>query len=272
MRDIHAAALVDSHIHFADMVNETDVDLLIGECGQAGIGAHFNMGTCVDDWRVVLDAADKHTNVHPFIGLHPWYADRWPGCSEQLSSIWSRGDIGMGEIGLDRLRGPDIETQVACFRWQLESGLRLNRPISVHCVRMWGQMLEILAEYAPLNRRVAIHAYGGSADTARQLEKMGAMLSFCATVLQSDRPRLHKAVRCVSADHILLETDAPALLPRCDTVLKVLLFADGREYNHPVNLVAIAERVAELRGVTSDELTEQVNRNSVAFYSGVDIN
>lgn len=258
---------VDSHVHFADMVNELDMDVFFKNWSWL-ITHHFNMGTCADDWPVVLRMADRYEHVHPFVGLHPWYADRLPTCLDQLKSIWDDGYVGVGEIGLDRMRGPEIVTQVSCFRWQLEAGLRMKRPVSVHCVRAWGLMVDILTEYAPLNRRVVIHAFGGSADTARRLEKLGAMVSFSGTIMNDDRIRLHSASERVSADHIMLETDAPAQLPQSERPLLILHSADGRIYNHPANLSEIARRVTELRHDPPDWFEERVYQNSMYFYTG----
>ncbi len=266
--DNWSQGLTDTHVHLADIINEVDLDIVIENCCSVGIRCQYNMGTCSEDWPVVMEIAARYSTTRPFIGLHPWYADRLAESQDKLSGIWRDGYIGVGEIGLDRLRGPDMETQIACFRWQLEAGLRLNRPVSVHCVRMWGKMVEILSEYAPLNRRVAIHAYGGSADSAHQLVEMGAMLSLCGTVMSADRIRLRKAVSSIPMDHLLLETDAPALMPQPELVSHHLEFADGRLYNHPANLIDIAKCVATLRGNTLAELTACTAQNSYEYYTG----
>ncbi len=266
--DNWSQGFIDTHVHLADIVHEVDLAPVIEACCAAGISCQYNMGTCADDWSTVMDIASQYPNTRPFIGLHPWYADRLGDSMDQLSEFWESGHIGVGEIGLDKLRGPDIETQVACFRWQLEAGLRLNRPVSVHCVRMWGKMVEILSEYAPLNRRVAIHAYGGSADTARQLVEMGVMVSICGTVFCEDRLRLRNAVCSIPDNYILLETDAPALMPQPGLVSHHLDFLDGRSYNHPANLVDIAQCVAGLRDTNVGDLTVLTAHNSYEFFTG----
>ncbi|MHB1459906.1 MAG: TatD family hydrolase [Armatimonadota bacterium] len=266
--DNWSQGLVDTHVHLVDIVHEVELAAVVEQCHAVGIVCQFSMGTCADDWPAVMDIAAQYERTRPFIGLHPWYADRLENSTERLSAFWNDSYIGVGEIGLDKLRGPDIETQIACFRWQLEAGLRLNRPVSVHCVRMWGKMVEILSGYAPLHRHVAIHAYGGSADTAHQLVEMGVMVSVCGTVFGDDRLRLRKAVSSVPDKYILLETDAPALMPQQVAVSYHLEFSDGKLYNHPANLLDIAERVAMLRDTTLGELTALTARNSFEFYTG----
>lgn len=266
--DNWSQGFIDTHVHLADIVHEVDLTPVIDACYAAGISCQYDMGTCADDWSTVMDIASRYPISRPFIGLHPWYADRLGDSMDQLSAFWDSGYIGVGEIGLDKLRGPDIETQIACFRWQLEAGLRLNRPVSVHCVRMWGKMVEILSDYAPFHRRVAIHAYGGSADTAHQLVEMGVMVSICGTVFSDDRLRLRKAVSSIPAKHLLLETDAPALMPRSELNFQTLEFSDGNLHNHPANLPVIAEYVAWLRDTTLAELTVMTARNSYEFYTG----
>ncbi len=260
--------LVDAHVHLADFVGETDVDELINQCTECGIILQLCMGTSDEDWPAVLELSHKYAHIVAFVGVHPWFAEKYRRLSSSLKSILTGSMYGVGEIGLDKLRGPDIATQSYCFRQQLELGLSLGKPVSIHCVHAWGEMLEILGEYAPYNQRIAIHAYGGSSETLKLLERMEVMVSFCGTVMQTERKRLTRACSAASDGTILIETDAPALLPRSDQSARSVCFRDGNEYNHPANLCNIYQYVSELRGTNIVEFSQLVISNINRYLYG----
>ena len=263
-----ATDLADAHVHLADFVGETDVDELVSECIKCGIGQQLCMGTREEDWSEVQELSHKYAHIVSFIGVHPWFADKYYSSCSRLKDILTGSTYGVGEIGLDKLRGPDIAVQSYCFRQQLELGLCLQKPVSIHCVHAWGEMLDILGDYAPYKHRIAIHAYGGSSETLRLLERMEVMASFCGTVMQSERKRLMRACLSAADNTILIETDAPALLPRSDKNARSVSFRDGNEYNHPANLGNIYQYVSELRGIDYMDFTKLIRHNINQYLYG----
>jgi TatD DNase family protein len=136
----------------------------------------------------------------------------------------------------------------------------------VHCLKAWGWLLEILRDVGPLPGGLLIHAYGGSGEVVQTLAQMGAYFSFGGAVLDPSRQRAREALRQVPLDRLLLETDAPALLPPAGFRPYVLRTAEGEQYNEPANLPAICEGIAALLGLPTDQLIDLTTENAFRLY------
>ena len=146
--------------------------------------------------------------------------------------------IAIGECGLDFSRGksPELRArQVAAFRGHAELARETGLPLSIHCVKAHGVLLELLREQ-PLPPS-AMHAYSGSAELAGQLAKLGHYISFAANVCIPNARRVLAAARAVPEARLLIETDSPDQTP------------PGRRPapNEPAFIVDVAARLAELR-------------------------
>jgi TatD DNase family protein len=212
-------------------------------------------GTAEDDWQDVLDLATAHTDILPFFGLHPWFVkDRSPDWLTNLRSFLDAVPSAIGEIGLDRhIQDRDEAAQEEVFRAQLALAVDRELPVTIHCLKAWGWLLDVLADIPSLPPML-IHAYGGSAEVVQPLTTMGAYFSFGGSVLGQNHLRARAALQAVPLDRLLIETDAPALLPPEPYRPHALETADGERYNEPANLPAIAEGVAELLRVSSGSL------------------
>ena len=196
-------------------------------------------GTCEADWEAVLAHAASHAQVIPMLGLHPWFvAKASTAWASRLETLLRFHRAGVGECGLDFARkDADQATQEAAFRAQLHLAHTLHRPVAMHAVRAWGPLLDLLREEGVPTAGALVHAYGGSAETARALQAMGVFLSFSGELLKEDRPKLQEALRAVASSHLLLETDGTADLAQ---------------------VLAVA---ADLRGVSVQHLTAQTWEN-----------
>jgi TatD DNase family protein len=144
----------------------------------------------------------------------------------------------IGECGLDFLRGPAIdqrEHQLAVFRAQLELARATGLPLTIHCVRAHGPMLELLRE-RPTPPSV-MHAFSGSADVARACVAAGHYVSFAGNLLLANARKVVEAALAVPDDRLLIETDSPDQTPP----------ARRPADNEPAFIVDIAQRLAELR-------------------------
>lgn len=151
----------------------------------------------------------------------------------------------IGECGLDfaRARTPESRAhQLAVFRAQLELARTTGLPLSIHCVKAQGPLLELLRE-RPTPASV-MHAFSGSAQTARALVEAGHYISFAANVCVPNARNVIEAARVVPDDRLLLETDSPDQTPPSHRP------AD----NEPAFIIEVARRLAELRGVDVAEI------------------
>lgn len=255
--------LLDAHNHLQEEVLVPYVAGILERARAAGVGEMWCNGTAEDDWQAVLDLATAHREIVPFFGLHPWFVkDRSPDWLARLEHFLDAVPSGVGEVGLDRyLEDRDEPAQEAVFRAQLALASERGLPVSVHCLRAWGWLLEVLATLDPLPR-LLIHAYSGSAEVVQALTAMGAYFSFGGNVLGPNHLRARAALLAVPLDRLLIETDAPALLPPAGLRPHVLQTGAGESYNEPANLPCIAEGIAELRGLSLDQLTDITNENA----------
>lgn len=262
---------VDSHIHLTDFGRGVDIGVLLSQSAEAGVRFMLCNGTSETDWESVLSLAKRYPQVIPCFGLHPWFVEarslRW---LEVLGAMLEANpEAGLGEAGLDKCVDEyDEKAQEEVLRAQLGLARRYKRPVMLHCVRTWGKMLEILRS-EPLPEGMLLHAYGGSSDLIKPLSDMGAYFSFSATVLRDHHKRSRETVKLVPSDRLLIETDAPNMLPPEGFRPFTAVSPDGHEMNHPANLPVIANGIAELRRVDVDTLAEQVWNNTQRFLSSL---
>lgn len=263
--------LVDSHLHLQDLGAGVDVSKVISEAAAAGVTALVCNGTAEDDWLTVLEYAQNYQMVVPCLGLHPWFAaersENWLSTLDELVKI---NICGVGETGLDRLiENIDISAQEECFRLQLELARKYNRPVMLHCIRAWGRLVDVLRSEAAIPSGMLFHAYGGSADLVKEFADMGAYFSFSGKTLSQSFEKARKAVAAVPMDRLLIETDAPAMLPPERFRGASVLSEEGKELNHPANLPAILDGIAELLGQSPDKLQRTLWENARRFFGPI---
>jgi len=256
--------LVDAHLHLQDPDLAPHLDGVLARAAAAGVEVLVTNGTSEEDWPAVLDLARRLPAVAPFFGLHPWYSGgrsaRW---LESLERHLATVPSGVGEIGLDRWKkGLDERAQEEVFRAQLGLARRLRRPASVHCVQAWGWLLDVLASEPPLQAGFLVHAFGGSVELIPRLADLGAMFSFAGDTLEERKAGKREAARAVPIDRILVETDAPDMLPPPPHRLSSIRNVRGKERNEPANLPEVLRGLAALRGEPVERLAEATAANA----------
>lgn len=176
----------------------------------------------------------KAHRCHFALGIHPWF-DADPALLDRIAAY---EPDGLGEIGLDRLRGHDRQAELA--RLQLE---RADRPVVLHCVRAHDALLQLLRQTGVTSGMV--HAWTGSLQQAQRYVDHGLHLSFGPALLRS--PKIQQAARWCPAERLLIETDGEhnAGLQRLDEVVACL---------------------ASLRDIAPATLVEQTAANARALF------
>ena len=262
------ALIVDSHLHLQDFGADIELSQVIQHARNAGVAYLVNNGTSETDWYAVLECARAHSEIVPCLGLHPWFvknrSKNWLG---KLENLVASNACCVGEIGLDKcVENYDACEQEEVFLAQLDLARRYNRPAMVHCVRLWGKLVDILRNESDLPHGFLLHAYGGSADLVRPLAEMGAYFSFSGTVLKESYKRAREALLAVPIDRLLVESDAPNMIPPPEFRAVTLVSEDGAELNSPGNLHAIVEGIADLLGKPAQELREILWQNATSFF------
>lgn len=261
------APLFDAHNHLAHPALQAQWAEI--ETALAGIGLQTAVvnGSSPADWPQVLELAARSPRVLPAIGLHPWFVNSAPpDWQQQFLRALDAGAQAIGEVGLDRwIEGFDLPAQLAAFRWQVAQASARNLPLSIHCLKAMGLLLQTLPQLQLPARGFHLHAYNGAAADVPQLAQLGAYFSFNCGQLKPNARNVRAAIRAVPPERLLIETDAPDMLPPPE-LREFELPGDNPALNHPANLRRGYLAIAELRGIEPDRLADQVARNFERFF------
>lgn len=252
-------ALFDAHCHLQNLGAAQAAEAL-DQARRRGVTQAVCCGTSEEDWPAVLDLATRHREVLPMLGVHPWrLKEATPGWPARLEERLRVERAGLGECGLDfAQREADREVQATALRLHLRLAKALHRPIALHCVRAWGPLLTILREEGLPDAGAMVHAFGGSAEVARELQSLGLFLSFApgADLPEGSRPRA--ALLAVRDDRLLLESDAP-MRPGS-------LHGD---LAGPARIADWAEAVATARGCSVSECARMSRENGLMCFQEI---
>lgn len=262
--------LHDAHNHLQDPRLAPHRDRILADLQASEVQSCVVNGTSESDWDAVANLAASHPDlIIPSFGLHPWKcADRSPDWLGSLTTFLdTHPRAGLGECGLDRWIQPhDLDDQREVFLAQLDLAARRNLPLTIHCLQAWGPLLDCLRDHPRPDRGILLHSYGGSADMVPAFADLGAYFSFSGHFLHPRRHKARKAFRRVPTDRLLVETDAPDMLPPEDHLHHPLQGTDGTPLNHPANLPSIITGLAEVLDQPVHNLTGHLNANFERFF------
>ncbi len=263
--------LYDAHNHLQDDRFAGRQAELLAACAEAGVVRMVVNGACESDWPQVLALARQHPVVLPSFGCHPWYvSERTPDWLRQLETLLDRIPSAVGEIGLDRWK-PDLpyEHQEEVFLAQLRLAAGRNLPASIHCLQTWGRLHELLRDHPRPVRGLVLHSFGGPVEMVPALARLGAYFSFPGYFLQARKLRQRETFKQVPPDRLLLETDAPDQLLPEPRNRHPLADAQGQPLNHPANILAVYEGLAEFLGEQVASLAARVEENFQRVFGGL---
>lgn len=250
----------DSHNHLQDP-RLGDPGPLIAAMKLAGITRCVVNATREADWQAVGNLADAEPGfVSPAFGIHPWQAHTAnTGWQDRLASLLENyPQASIGECGLDQwISEPPMAIQRPVFIDHLRLASELDRPLTIHCLKAWGALFDAFSE-APPPARFLMHSFGGSIETARRLIPLGAYFSFSGHFLHPRKSAVIDVFRQLPPDRILLETDAPDMLPPPEIITHPL----PANQNHPANLPAIGQALAAALGMAPETLAETTRLNA----------
>lgn len=286
-------SLFDAHNHLQDPWLAPHRARVLADLAALPIRACVVNGTSEQDWPDVttlcslpaLGSGLSPLGFLPSYGLHPWnVGDASPRWRESLlQTLDANPHAFIGEIGLDRwildrarpddprlagLRRAPLDEQRDAFTWQLRLAAERDLPATIHCLDAWGALAEVLRS-TPLPRRgFLLHAYGGSAELARDFVALGAYFSFNGYFLGDRQSAKRDVFRTLPLDRLLVETDAPAMpLPASHRTHELPGLADGNPINHPANLPAVYAGLARLRDIPLEALTAQIAQNFTRLFA-----
>jgi TatD DNase family protein len=262
--------LYDAHNHLQDERFGSRSEALLAAAQKEGVVKMVVNGSSEEDWPKVLNLA-RPAEVIPSFGYHPWYVkERSRDWQKELLKFLDEVPSAVGEIGLDRwIEGYDTPQQEEVFIWQLRLAATRNLPVSIHCLKAWGRLLEILRSEPRPKCGLVLHSFGGPKEMIPALTDLGAYFSFPGFFAHEREVKQREAFRAVPPERLLIETDAPdQLLPE---QLSNYSFTDsnGKALNHPANLGAVYRFVAGFLGKPFEKLAREVEQNFLRVFGDV---
>lgn len=233
---------IDAHNHLQDVLLTHDLDKALTAVRSLPVRWMVVNGTTETDWAIVHRLAKDLPFVIPSYGLHPWYLrQRSQSWAKKLYDYLVESPAAVGETGLDRwIKDYDFESQQAILRKHLAFAAELDRPLTVHCLRAWEELLDLLGTSPRLARGFLLHSYGGPVELVDFFVELGAYFSFSGYFLNENK-KAKLALFCdIPADRLLVETDAPAMpLPPDRIEFPLPQTEEGLYPNHPANIRAV---------------------------------
>lgn len=249
----------DTHAHLYDEAFISEEDQAVERAVRAGVTRMILPDIDSQTREAMFSLADRHEGrIFPCLGLHPTSigAD-WEKELAALEGWLSRKIYAIGEIGMDCYWSKEfIKEQQEALRIQLELADSLDLPVIIHSRESTELIINVLKEYRHLNLRGVFHAYSGSIETYRQIERLGDWYIGIGGVLTYKKASIAGTVRDIPLDRILLETDCPYLTP--------VPFRGKR--NESSYIPHIAARLSEILGKDIEEIAETTTANAEKLF------
>ena len=255
--------LIDSHCHldFPDFAAE--LDAVVARARAAGIGRMVSISTRVKKHAQVLEIAEKFPDVFCSVGTHPHNAHEELDIDTAALVAMARHPriVAIGEAGLDyHYDNSPREAQETGFRRHIAAARETGLPLVIHAREADADMARILEEESGKGAFPAVlHCFTGGRDLAMRAVALGHYVSFTGILTFKNSQALRDIAAALPADRILVETDAPYLAP--------LPFRGKR--NEPAYVANTAAVLAEMRGVSADEIARQTTENFFRLFSKV---
>ena len=252
--------LIDTHSHLYDEAYAGEEDLAVIRSIEAGVDKIIIPDIDSQTREAMFALTDRHPgNLFPCLGVHPTSVNAgWKKEIELLEGYSDRKIYAIGEVGIDCYWSKEfIEAQKEVFRLMLSMAHELNLPVIIHSRDAGDIILSILKEHRHLDLRGVLHAFSGSIETYREIQKLGDWYVGIGGVLTFKKASIAETVKNIPLEKILLETDAPYLTP-----------APHRgKRNESSYIPFIAARLAELQGISIEQVAEQTTANAEKLFA-----
>ncbi len=250
--------IFDSHAHYDSSKFNEDREELLGSMQEKGIGTIVNCGASLKSVTEVVELAEKYSFIYAAVGLHP---DEVGDLNEERFAFL-KGQckkekvVAVGEIGLDYYWDHEShEIQREWFIRQLNLARELDLPVIIHSRDAAEDTLKIMKEHGRGLRGV-IHCFSYSKELAGEYVKMGFHIGIGGVVTFKNGKKLKEIAVEIPLNRILLETDCPYLAPEP--------FRGKR--NSSLYIPYIAEEIANLKGITYEEVVAQTEENGMRLF------
>lgn len=252
--------IFDSHAHYDDEKFAPDRDELLLSLLDNNITKVVNVGASVRGCHDSLALAEKYDFVYAALGIHPEevleYDEKDLSWIEE--HISDEKVVSVGEIGLDYNfcdEPENIALQKELFIRQLELARKYNKPVIIHSRDACEDTMAILKQYGS-DLKCVVHCFSYSPEIAAEYVKMGYYIGVGGVVTFKNSKKLVETVEAIPINRILLETDCPYLAPE----------PNRGKRNDSTNLKYVAEKIAQIKGISSKEVEDITLANTLEFY------
>ncbi|MFC1617778.1 TatD family hydrolase [Patescibacteria group bacterium] len=249
--------LIDTHAHLDFSKFKNDRDEVIKRARDFGVAKIINAASYHQDFGKVRAIAEGYPNIWQLAGSHPHDTElltykNWVEDTKEYAQ--NEQVVGIGEIGLDYndMRNTK-EEQLQLFRSQVDIAMELRLPVVLHVRDAFNEVYEIVKDKKLSG---VVHCFSGDWQEAQRWLDLGYLISFTGIITYPKTDSLAEVVKNMPLDRIMLETDAPFLAPQ----------SVRGERCEPAHVKDIAERVAEIRGISVDEVAKQTTLNAEKFF------
>ncbi|HJC48516.1 MAG TPA: TatD family hydrolase [Candidatus Lachnoclostridium pullistercoris] len=251
--------IFDTHAHYDDAAFDEDREELIAALPAGGIGTVVNVGASLESTKTTLELARRYPYFYGAAGVHP----NETGELTERDMEWLKGIcrepkiVAVGEIGLDyHWDEPERGVQKKWFVRQLELAREVKLPVIIHSREAAKDTLDLMKGERAEEIGGVIHCFSYGVEMAREYLDMGFFIGIGGVLTFSNGKKLKEVAAYAPLDRIVLETDCPYLAPVPNR---------GRR-NSSLNLPYVAEALAEIKGVTREEIEIQTCRNARRLY------
>ncbi len=250
--------LFDTHAHLDDEAFDADRHLLLEELPKEGLALVMNPACSLRSSRAVCHLVEQYSYLYGAVGSHPDAADEvTEAVIEEYRMLCKQNPKikAIGEIGLD-YHYEDIPRQIQqrAFRAQMELAAQLQLPVIVHDRDAHGDSMAMVEAFPQVQG--VFHCYSGSAEMAAWLVERGWYIGFTGVLTFKNARKALEVASSVPLDRIVLETDCPYMAPEP--------FRGKR--NSPAYLYRMAERLAEIRGLSVEQIRQITLENGKRLY------
>jgi TatD DNase family protein len=250
--------MIDTHCHYNHPqmnLHEGDAEQSIARASAAGVTGFIVVGYDLESSRRAVEIAETHPNFGAAVGMHPHGAQQYTEEFDLCLQEWAHNPVvvAIGEIGLDYYRNiSPADDQTRVFARQLDIASNAKLPVIIHCRDAYADALSLLDRESVKAFGGVMHCWAGSPEQALQTVTLGMHLGFGGTTTYAKAQNVHESAAAIPLSRILLETDCPYLSP----------VPHRGKRNEPAYIKLVANRVADLRGISAEELIEEADVNS----------
>lgn len=250
--------IFDTHAHYDDEQFDEDRDELLNSMPELGVGTIVNVSATYESCARSVELSKKYPHVYAAVGIHPDEAGTLDEMKfAEMTKLFDNDKVvAVGEIGLDYYWDNEPhEVQAKWFIRQLELARTKHLPVIIHSREAAADTMYIMKNYAQ-DIKAVIHCYSYSVEMAEEYIKMGYYIGIGGVLTFKNAKKIKEVVKKVPLERILLETDCPYLAP--------VPFRGKRNQSSYISYVT--EEIAQLKGVSVEEVIEQTEKNAREFY------